>query len=243
MMSQELIDAIKEDDKVNAIKEFLEWAGVKKVTDRVTIDEQRGRFSVELNELFLGAGTGGVEVIIDNKKGENGVFGGIGKTASWFFGLFPKSTVHPDDLVLHNPDGGFFIDIGTAGEIRYRQNGVIKSLINPEPIEIVELIGKNPSVVMKVETGGSVAQMSVVDDETQRLVASMEWVKSTGSFAFNLLDKNNGVIKSTLEIKTDGNAYMNGKKILKDGDIPALPTADGDYKLNISAGVATWVTV
>ena len=113
------------------------------------------------------------------------------------------------------------------------------------PREIYALIGQNPVMKMELETGGRSAQMQVIDKEAGHAVASMEWLKTTQEFVFTLYNKDSGVVKATFEIKPDGKAYVGGKEIVTVDAIttPPHPTADGDYKLNVKAGVATWVTV
>ena len=109
-------------------------------------------------------------------------------------------------------------------------------------LERFSLVGNNPTIHMKVNDAGTSGQMQVV--YKARAVASMEWLVASGSFVFSLFDKDTGTNKSSFELKTDGKAYLGGKELAtKDDLLPAAPTADGDYKLHIASGVATWVTI
>ena len=86
--------------------------------------------------------------------------------------------------------------------------------IMAEPVSEYELIGHSPTMKMVVETGGTAAQMQVLDQENMHLVATMEWLRSTGEFMFSLFDKTTGISKANFEIKLDGNAYIGDEKVL-----------------------------
>jgi len=75
----------------------------------------------------------------------------------------------------------------------------------------------NPTMKLPVSDTGLAAQMQVIYKGHD--VASMEWLKSSGSFVFSLADKDTGVQKATFEIKTDGKAYVNGKQIISMQDL------------------------
>jgi len=109
----------------------------------------------------------------------------------------------------------------------------MKSIFMPMPD------ADNPAVTLNVGTAGSTAKMEVYYDGYN--VANMEWDKATEEFVVNLADKASGTIQNTFTLKQDGNAYVNGKKVSTGTPVP--PTADGEYKLKVAAGVATWVTV
>ena len=109
------------------------------------------------------------------------------------------------------------------------------------PKEQYALVGNNPIMRMDIVAGGHSAQMQVLDKETGHQVATMEYFKANGEFIFSLFDKDSGAVKNTFELKPDGKAYIQGKEVAV--GIPPMPTADGDYKLNVASGVATWVTV
>jgi len=98
-----------------------------------------------------------------------------------------------------------------------QNEGAINTLNQPK--ESYQLIGQNPHMAMEVETGGTSAQMQVVDLETSRMVASMEWLKSSQAFILALFDKDTGQSKATFELRQDGNGYLNGDKIVT-GVIP-----------------------
>ena len=104
----------------------------------------------------------------------------------------------------------------------------------------------NPAFTMGVSDTGVSAQMQVLDKHTGHLVATMEWLKSSQVFTFSLFDKDSGASKATFEIRQDGHAYIHNYKVMTEDTVsglPTAPTADGDYKLHIASGVATWVTV
>jgi len=73
---------------------------------------------------------------------------------------------------------------------------------------------QNPTLSMHVGSGGTAAQMDVIDTETGHLVASMEWFKTNQDFTFNLFDRTTGALTAEFEIKPDGNAYIGGEKVL-----------------------------
>jgi len=89
---------------------------------------------------------------------------------------------------------------------------------NPVAYEQYELMGDNPTMKMSVKPGGIAAQMAVHDVETNRLVANMEWLKTTQSFSLNLLDRITGVIKNSMVINHNGTATLLGKEILTEGN-------------------------
>ena len=62
---------------------------------------------------------------------------------------------------------------------------VTKAWVN-KPREAYELVGQNPNIKMKIETGGTAAVMEVVDLETGHLVATMEYDKFNSSFLLTL---------------------------------------------------------
>ena len=91
--------------------------------------------------------------------------------------------------------------------------GTLFSALNV-PREKYELKGNNPRMKMSVDAGGISAQMAVHDVETNRLVATMEWLKTTQTFSFVLLDRNTGVVKNSLDMKQDGTSTMHGSLVL-----------------------------
>ena len=98
----------------------------------------------------------------------------------------------------------------------------------------------NPNFKMHVSTIGTSAQIQVVDDENHRLVASMEWLKSSQDFVLSLFDKASGAAKAFFEIKHDGHAYIGGKQIATVEDIPSSASLfQFDYKIKVSASDAT----
>jgi len=123
---------------------------------------------------------------------------------------------------------------------------VVQSLDNLKtileaPRDNYTLKGHNPYMKMEVIAGGKTAQMSVEDGETKHMVATMEWHKATQSFNFILFDKDSGGTKNSFSLFNDGTANLFGKKVST--GIPTPPTADGEYKLVIASGVATWATI
>ena len=102
-------------------------------------------------------------------------------------------------------------------------------LVDPEQqaaVQHVEVVGSNPTVHLKPNAGSSAAQMQVIYNGHD--VASMEWLKATQEFIFNLADKDTGVVKATFEIKTDGHSYIGGKQIATLGDLDR-PTVVSAY--------------
>ena len=90
----------------------------------------------------------------------------------------------------------------------------------------VEVEGTNPTVHLKPNAASSAAQMQVIYGGHD--VASMEWLKSSQSFIFNLADKTTGVVKATFEIRQDGHAYIGNKKLIVEGDLER-PTVVSPY--------------
>jgi len=101
----------------------------------------------------------------------------------------------------------------TAEDIRNIVNSVL-TLAEDVPVDgKYSLDGVNPVFKMGVLAGGIAAQMQVIDKETGREVATMEWHKATQTFNFVLFDKSSGVVKNSLSITPDGEATLNGHAI------------------------------
>lgn len=111
---------------------------------------------------------------------------------------------------------------GDLTEIRLGGAGNEKKLLTQEqinaPRETYTLQGNNPTMKMSVKAPGIAAQMQVVDDQTYHTVASMEWLKTTQEFIFTLMDRITGTAKAIFEVKSDGHAYIGGKKIANEDD-------------------------
>jgi len=93
-------------------------------------------------------------------------------------------------------------------------------IVDPEQQAVpqhVEVAGLNPTVHLKPNSASSASQMQVIYNGHD--VASMEWLKATQEFIFNLADKDTGVVKATFEIKQDGHAYIGSKQIATLGDL------------------------
>ena len=80
----------------------------------------------------------------------------------------------------------------------------------------------NPSMRMDVSPTGSAAQMSVHDVEKNRLVATMEWLKSTQTFSFALMDRDTGVVKNSFDLYLDGTAKLLNKKVMTEPDVEQM---------------------
>jgi hypothetical protein len=97
---------------------------------------------------------------------------------------------------------------------------LFSALTNPREINILE--GANPSVEMHVIAGGHEAQMSVIDRESGHMVAMMAWYKATGVFDIALFNKATGIKQTELSIRPDGHVYINGDKLLGEGEVESL---------------------
>ena len=114
------------------------------------------------------------------------------------------------------------------------QHGLGEVIPTPGHIRVK---GANPAVELIAEPTSTAAQMQVVDKETGRMAASMEWFKATQEFVFTLFDTATGVAKAGFELKQDGKGYIGGSEIL------TSPHTDGEYKLVVTNGTATWTII
>ena len=80
----------------------------------------------------------------------------------------------------------------------------------------------NPSMRMDVSAVGAAAQMSVHDAEKNRLVATMEWLKSTQTFSFALMDRDTGTVKNSFDLFLDGTAKLHNKKVMTEPDVEQM---------------------
>ena len=94
--------------------------------------------------------------------------------------------------------------------------------------ESYTLKGANPVMKMEIEAAGHSAQMQVLDLAGGHPVASMEYFKATKEFIFSLSDPSSGVVKAQFEIKSDGHAYIGGKRIIVEGELER-PTVVSAY--------------
>lgn len=78
----------------------------------------------------------------------------------------------------------------------------------------IVLEGDAPKVTMGVDQPGVGANMSVVDKSTGHVVASMQWTKSLQQFDLNLFDKDTGSAKNSFSMHEDGKVYINGKEVI-----------------------------
>ena len=114
----------------------------------------------------------------------------------------------------------------TPAKAREAFGFVIDNLAAPR--EQYTLVGNNPTMKMEIEAAGTAAQMQVIDKATGHNVASMQYDKVTKSFSFILSDPASGVQKAFFQIKQDGNAYVDGKKIILEGELER-PTVVSAY--------------
>ena len=135
-----------------------------------------------------------------------------------------SSIAHPlllessQDLSLYTPEEvremTEFITVANAFSIEDALKEYSDTTFMPLPTNgIMELDGDNPAFKMGVEAGGLTAQMQVIDKETSKEVITMEWLKTTQSFLFALMDRDTGVIKNSFRMDQDGKAYINSKEI------------------------------
>ena len=82
----------------------------------------------------------------------------------------------------------------------------------------------NPTMPMHVSATGTAAQMQVVDDETNHIVATMTWHKPTQTFTFALFDKDTGARKIEFLMSPDGRIYMNQHQIFNQSDLGDIHT-------------------
>ena len=77
--------------------------------------------TLDKNVLLVGDGTKAVGIKLHNPSTEEAIIQGDGSKGAWYVGSFPKSGVHPDDLVLSNSTGGLFTSIadGAKWSVRY----------------------------------------------------------------------------------------------------------------------------
>ena len=124
----------------------------------------------------------------------------------------PRYEVDVPIVMIHDP----IVPIDPVEASASHELATIGTVFNAlkAPREKVRLVGHNPSMEMAVEAAGISAQMSVHDVETNRLVATMEWLKSTQTFSFVLLDRNTGVVKNSLDMKQDGTSVLHGGIVL-----------------------------
>jgi len=136
----------------------------------------------------------------------------------------PVVCTHPQDLSIYSETEvramTEYCTVSNAFMIEDTLKGYVDAGFMPLPTSgIMDLTAANPTFKMGVTTGGIAAQMQVVDKETSRAVATMEWLKSSQTFNFTLNDRNTGLLKNSFELKQDGTAYVNNKQII---------TADSD---------------
>ena len=99
----------------------------------------------------------------------------------------------------------------THDQIGVNKNDI--ALLN-QPRESVELIGRNPRVLMEVEDGGLVAQMQVVDLSSGHPVATMQWDRAQQNFMLVLSDSVSGAVINSLELLHNGTGKLHGSNIL-----------------------------
>ena len=226
-MEQQLLDALKEQDKVDYIKsliagltpEQIEKLGFITITKAFNADKTTDNIQVAFNRI-----------------GDLGLDGG-GNT------LMSTKDVELETKQVVNADPTLSAKDNRLMSIASVIDQMAKFAVHLKDVYIPVLDKDNPTLKMDVSDTGRAAQMQVT--HKTRAVASMEWFKDTQQFVFSLFDKTSGVVKATFEIKPDGKAYVGAKQVavLDDITTPAAPTADGEYKLKIASGVATWVTI
>ena len=100
------------------------------------------------------------------------------------------------------------------------------SVLNPDPSEVFAT-GQNPILQLEIETGGTAAQVQVVDEASGHALASLEYVRSAEELYIALLNKTSGAWRTLLEIKPDGTATigdgMTQHQIATMEDIAGLP--------------------
>ena len=77
--------------------------------------------TLDKNVILVGDGSKAVGIKLHNPSTEEAIIQGDGSKGAWYIGSFPKSGVHPDDLVLSNSTGGLFTSIadGAKWSVRY----------------------------------------------------------------------------------------------------------------------------
>jgi len=130
-------------------------------------------------------------------------------------------SVHSADKKPVNfPKGSVVLEVDT-GKHFYVNDAMEWNEATPEnggggggPHESTTLEGKNPMVMMKLDKSGTAAQMQVLDKETGHLVANLEYLKSSQSLSLDLFDRITGAVRTSMELKHNGKAYIDGVRVV-----------------------------
>ena len=107
--------------------------------------------TLDKNEILVGDGTKAVGIKLHNPATEEAILQGDGSKGAWYVGSFPKSTIHPDDLVLSNSTGGLFTSIADGAKWSVRYGSDIVSFTKAELQAVKSGGGLDPADKTKLD--------------------------------------------------------------------------------------------
>jgi len=204
-----------------SLKQYADATYSKTADVAQAIADINDNFIKKTNNLTIGNRSGSAQITIDAKADTATQL--VLERAGVKHGHIGYITAGNKMEIYQEKQGDIEFILPAGQSITSKIGGVFKTLAFAEDIakDYIPMFDKdNPAMELTVSDSGLAAIMRVIHNGHN--VASIEWLKSSGSFILGISDKDTGVSKATFELKVDGKGYIAGKVIATEDRVKEL---------------------